>query len=141
MWLLLLVEHFVSLVAIWINGGDAAKYREALAVVDVVDLQELRENRVQHLLLRVSQGYHDVPAHLVLQVELFLGLLLLLDDPGKFLLENCLTLGALLSFVSFLRDFLSFLHGFVPLFLELVADFQLVLDGVVLVEPLHIIQS
>ena len=49
--LLLLVEHFVSLVTIGVDGSDRPEDREALAEVNVVDLQELREYRIQHLLL------------------------------------------------------------------------------------------
>ena len=49
--ILLPSEQFVSLVAIGINRSNASKHGEALTVVNVINLQELRKNRVQHLLL------------------------------------------------------------------------------------------
>lgn len=42
--LLFLIEHLVSLITIWVDGGDTSEDREALAIVNVVNLQEFRED-------------------------------------------------------------------------------------------------
>ena len=136
------VDQLIRHVRHRIDAADLAEVREALTVQYGIYLKILRQDGIQHLLLVLEQLQDDLVAVLVLKVELFLARLGFSLHADNLLLDLGLgSLALVVRLILFIFGLLHFDLGLVLLVFHLVSELDLLLDSVVLIEPLHVVAS